>query len=131
MECTIIPFAETTANEQLYNSSRQATEQSMASADSFLGLLVLVVALASGASAQLSSTFYDTSCPNALSTIRTAVNAAVAQEPRMGAYVPAQAALPRLLCPSKSNNMHYFSQSLHCQLFLNFTMDHPKMFLVS
>jgi len=40
---------------------------------------------ASGASAQLSSTFYDTSCPNALSTIRTAVNAAVAQEARMGA----------------------------------------------
>ncbi|RCV14500.1 hypothetical protein SETIT_2G431200v2 [Setaria italica] len=55
----------------------------MASA-SFLGLLVLV-ALASGASAQLSPTFYDTSCPNALSTIRTAVNAAVAQEARMGA----------------------------------------------
>jgi len=46
---------------------------------------VVVVVLASGASAQLSSTFYDTSCPNALSTIRTAVNAAVAQEPRMGA----------------------------------------------
>jgi len=46
---------------------------------------VVVVVLASGASAQLSSTFYDTSCPNALSTIRTAVNAAVAQEARMGA----------------------------------------------
>ncbi|CAN6212711.1 unnamed protein product [Urochloa humidicola] len=53
----------------------------MASA-SFLSMLVLV-ALASAA--QLSPTFYDTSCPNALSTIRTAVNAAVAQEARMGA----------------------------------------------
>ncbi|KAG2639032.1 hypothetical protein PVAP13_2NG638900 [Panicum virgatum] len=62
----------------------------MAASASFLIIrcfcLVLVVALlASGASAQLSSTFYDTSCPNALSTIRSAVNAAVAQENRMGA----------------------------------------------
>jgi peroxidase len=56
-----------------------------ASANSFLGLLLLLVALASSASAQLSPTFYDTSCPNALSTIRTAVNAAVAREARMGA----------------------------------------------
>ncbi|XP_062188409.1 peroxidase 2-like [Phragmites australis] len=55
----------------------------MASA-SCLSLLVLV-ALASAASAQLSSTFYDTSCPNALSTIKSGVAAAVAQEARMGA----------------------------------------------
>ncbi|CAL5071170.1 unnamed protein product [Urochloa decumbens] len=51
---------------------------------SCLSLLVLV-ALASAASAQLSSTFYDTSCPRALATIKSAVNAAVAQEARMGA----------------------------------------------
>ncbi|TKW36499.1 hypothetical protein SEVIR_2G444200v4 [Setaria viridis] len=56
----------------------------MASASSCLSLL-LVVAPASSASAQLSSTFYDTSCPRALATIRSAVNAAVAQEARMGA----------------------------------------------
>ncbi|CAL9177260.1 unnamed protein product [Musa hybrid cultivar] len=37
------------------------------------------------ASAQLSPTFYNTSCPNALSIIRTAVRAAVARERRMGA----------------------------------------------
>ena len=49
-----------------------------------LSLLVLV-ALASAASAQLSSTFYDTSCPRALATIKSAVNAAVAKEARMGA----------------------------------------------
>ncbi|CAL5071179.1 unnamed protein product [Urochloa decumbens] len=55
----------------------------MASA-SCLSLLLLAV-LASSASAQLSSTFYDTSCPNALSTIKSVVNAAVAQEARMGA----------------------------------------------
>ncbi|KAL6657187.1 hypothetical protein ACP70R_004967 [Stipagrostis hirtigluma subsp. patula] len=55
----------------------------MASA-SCLGLLVLV-AMASAAAAQLSSTFYDTSCPNALSTIKSAVTAAVNSEPRMGA----------------------------------------------
>jgi hypothetical protein len=37
------------------------------------------------ASAQLSSTFYDTSCPNALSTIKSVVDAAVEIEARMGA----------------------------------------------
>jgi hypothetical protein len=47
--------------------------------------LLLLVALASAASAQLSSTFYDTSCPSALSTIKSAVTAAVAQEARIGA----------------------------------------------
>ncbi|URE49061.1 Cationic peroxidase [Musa troglodytarum] len=36
-------------------------------------------------SAQLSPTFYNTSCPNALSIIRTAVRAAVARDRRMGA----------------------------------------------
>lgn len=53
---------------------------------SCLSLLVVPVApLASAASAQLSSTFYDTSCPNALSTIKSAVTAAVNNESRMGA----------------------------------------------
>ncbi|GJN10684.1 hypothetical protein PR202_ga28800 [Eleusine coracana subsp. coracana] len=47
--------------------------------------LLLLVALATAASAQLSSTFYSTSCPNALATIKSAVMAAVSQEPRMGA----------------------------------------------
>ncbi|XP_050383546.1 cationic peroxidase 1-like [Argentina anserina] len=37
------------------------------------------------ASAQLSSTFYSSSCPNALSTIKSAVNSAVSSEARMGA----------------------------------------------
>ncbi|XP_057757305.1 cationic peroxidase 1 isoform X2 [Arachis stenosperma] len=36
-------------------------------------------------SAQLSSNFYATKCPNALSTIKSAVNSAVAKEARMGA----------------------------------------------
>ncbi|XP_050244096.1 peroxidase-like isoform X2 [Quercus robur] len=36
-------------------------------------------------SAQLSPTFYATSCPNALSTINSAVNSAVSSEKRMGA----------------------------------------------
>ncbi|CAN6206469.1 unnamed protein product [Urochloa humidicola] len=47
--------------------------------------LVVLVALASVAAAQLSSTFYDTSCPNAMSTIKSAVTSAVNNEPRMGA----------------------------------------------
>uniref|UniRef100_A0A453APM2 Plant heme peroxidase family profile domain-containing protein n=1 Tax=Aegilops tauschii subsp. strangulata TaxID=200361 RepID=A0A453APM2_AEGTS len=55
----------------------------MASA-SCLGLVVLV-AMASAASAQLSSTFYDTSCPNALATIKAGVTAALNTETRMGA----------------------------------------------
>ncbi|KAF8680631.1 hypothetical protein HU200_045660 [Digitaria exilis] len=55
----------------------------MASA-SCLSLLVLV-ALASAVSAQLSPTFYDTSCPKAMATIKSAVNSAVTQEARMGA----------------------------------------------
>ncbi|GJN33416.1 hypothetical protein PR202_gb22014 [Eleusine coracana subsp. coracana] len=50
-----------------------------------ISLLVVIMALASAASAQLTPTFYDTSCPRALATIKAAVNAAVAQEPRMGA----------------------------------------------
>ncbi|XP_047334933.1 cationic peroxidase 1-like [Impatiens glandulifera] len=37
------------------------------------------------AGAQLSSTFYSTSCPSALSTIKSAVTAAVSSEARMGA----------------------------------------------
>ncbi|KAF8656578.1 hypothetical protein HU200_060639 [Digitaria exilis] len=56
----------------------------MVSASSCVSLL-LVVALASAAAAQLSPTFYDRSCPRALATIKSAVNAAVAQEARMGA----------------------------------------------
>jgi peroxidase len=55
-----------------------------ASASCLLSLLVVVV-LAALASAQLSSTFYDTSCPSALSTISSGVTAAVAQEARVGA----------------------------------------------
>ncbi|CAN6226601.1 unnamed protein product [Urochloa humidicola] len=43
--------------------------------------------MASAGAAQnlLSPTFYDTTCPRALATIKTAVDAAVAQEPRMAA----------------------------------------------
>ncbi|KAL5197183.1 hypothetical protein ABZP36_000695 [Zizania latifolia] len=53
---------------------------------SSLSLTVLVAAMmASAATAQLSATFYDTSCPNALSTIRSVVTAAVNNESRMGA----------------------------------------------
>ncbi|KAM1038365.1 hypothetical protein ACFX13_033789 [Malus domestica] len=47
-----------------------------------LSLLFLLVGVAS---AQLSSTFYGTSCPNALSTIKSAVDSAVSKEARMGA----------------------------------------------
>ncbi|KAL4291334.1 hypothetical protein GQ457_14G001730 [Hibiscus cannabinus] len=48
-----------------------------------LGLCLLLVI--NMASAQLSSTFYATSCPKALSTIKSAVDSAVSNEARMGA----------------------------------------------
>lgn len=53
-----------------------------------ISLLVAAAAVAlaaSTASAQLSSTFYDTSCPSAMSTISSGVNSAVAQQARVGA----------------------------------------------
>ncbi|RWR81234.1 cationic peroxidase 1-like protein [Cinnamomum micranthum f. kanehirae] len=49
---------------------------------SFASSLILISAVAS---AQLSSTYYSSSCPKALSTINSAVTAAVASEKRMGA----------------------------------------------
>ncbi|GAA0152064.1 peroxidase [Lithospermum erythrorhizon] len=55
---------------------------------SIMSLLValFVVAISSyGVSAQLSANFYSTSCPTALSTIKTVTDAAVSQEARMGA----------------------------------------------
>ncbi|KAF7006757.1 hypothetical protein CFC21_021764 [Triticum aestivum] len=56
----------------------------MAASASCLSLVVLV-ALATAASAQLSPTFYDTSCPRALAIIKSGVMAAVSSDPRMGA----------------------------------------------
>ncbi|KAF7014076.1 hypothetical protein CFC21_028102 [Triticum aestivum] len=56
----------------------------MAASASCLSLVVLV-ALATVASAQLSPTFYDTSCPRALATIKSGVMAAVSSDTRMGA----------------------------------------------
>jgi len=48
-------------------------------------IVLLLLAVAAVASAQLSATFYDSSCPRALGTIRSAVTAAVNRDPRMGA----------------------------------------------
>ncbi|KAI4353519.1 hypothetical protein L6164_002463 [Bauhinia variegata] len=49
---------------------------------SFYLFLVFLLGIAS---AQLSTNFYSTSCPRAISTIKSAVNSAVAKEARMGA----------------------------------------------
>ncbi|KAJ0028628.1 hypothetical protein Pint_35013 [Pistacia integerrima] len=51
----------------------------------FRFMFLLFSFLIGTASAQLSSTFYATTCPSALSTIKSAVTAAVANEKRMGA----------------------------------------------
>ncbi|CAK8576831.1 unnamed protein product [Lathyrus sativus] len=47
--------------------------------------LVTLLLLATICDAQLSSTFYDTTCPDALTTIRTAIRTAVSKERRMAA----------------------------------------------
>ncbi|KAE7999316.1 hypothetical protein FH972_003760 [Carpinus fangiana] len=48
-------------------------------------LAVFLFVLNTGCGAQLSSAFYDNTCPNALSTIRTAIRTAVSRERRMAA----------------------------------------------
>lgn len=47
--------------------------------------VVTLVLLSTICDAQLSSTFYDTTCPDALTTIRTAIRTAVSKERRMAA----------------------------------------------
>jgi hypothetical protein len=89
MQCSNLLQA-TTAKQKVQLACRQLISSSllaMASAtNSSLSLMLLVAAaMASVASAQLSATFYDTSCPNALSTIKSVITAAVNSEARMGA----------------------------------------------
>ena len=76
-------------------------------------LLVVLAALASAASAQLSSTFYDTSCPNALSTIKSGVDAAVMQEARTGASLL---------------RMHFHDCFVHASLRCRATLAHLFLF---
>ncbi|ERN04096.1 hypothetical protein AMTR_s00077p00015070, partial [Amborella trichopoda] len=52
---------------------------------SLFGLAMTFLSLLAASSAQLSANFYSSSCPKALSTIQTAVQAAVKKEARMGA----------------------------------------------
>jgi len=48
-------------------------------------VVTTLVLLATVCDAQLSSKFYDSTCPNALSTIRTVIRSAVSKERRMAA----------------------------------------------
>ncbi|KAH9314528.1 hypothetical protein KI387_023155 [Taxus chinensis] len=50
-----------------------------------IACIALFILCSSGANGQLSPTFYDKTCPKAMSTIRAAVKQAVANEKRMGA----------------------------------------------
>ncbi|KAK8484177.1 hypothetical protein V6N11_014229 [Hibiscus sabdariffa] len=50
-----------------------------------VAVMVTLLVLSSGCQAQLSSTFYEHTCPHALKTIRTVVRAAIARERRMAA----------------------------------------------
>ncbi|XP_022893559.1 cationic peroxidase 1-like isoform X1 [Olea europaea var. sylvestris] len=58
---------------------------SSAKQNAFAIRLILHVLVVGLSSAQLSSNFYSSSCPNLLSTIKTAVDSAVSNEARMGA----------------------------------------------
>ncbi|KAG8079328.1 hypothetical protein GUJ93_ZPchr0007g5283 [Zizania palustris] len=89
MHAMSILSLQSTAEERTHMSALQTTAISkgyftMAASASSLGLLMLA-ALLSTATAQLSPTFYDTSCPRALSIIKSGVTAAVNSEARMGA----------------------------------------------
>ncbi|XP_031390494.1 lignin-forming anionic peroxidase-like [Punica granatum] len=48
-------------------------------------LMLVIISMSSSCHAQLSSTFYDKMCPNALNTIRTAIRTAISRERRMAA----------------------------------------------
>jgi len=48
-------------------------------------VVTTLMLLATISDAQLSSTFYDSTCPNALTTIRTVIRSAVSKERRMAA----------------------------------------------
>jgi peroxidase len=52
-----------------------------------LCIVLVLVVLAGGTSAQLSTGYYSSSCPGALDTVKSAVQSAVAKEPRMGASI--------------------------------------------
>jgi peroxidase len=54
--------------------------------NTFLCFLVLSI-IAVGGNAQLSSTFYDKTCPGLQTIVRTAMATAVAKEARMGASI--------------------------------------------
>ncbi|KAK6931237.1 hem peroxidase [Dillenia turbinata] len=48
-------------------------------------ILLILVSSTLSSEAQLSSTYYDKTCPNALATIRTSIRTAVSRDPRMAA----------------------------------------------
>ncbi|GAB4833199.1 NAD(+) salvage pathway protein [Ancistrocladus abbreviatus] len=62
-----------------------SSQKHFASFTHFLQFSLVWLVLFGVASAQLSSTFYNSTCPNALSTIKSAVDSAVSNEARMGA----------------------------------------------
>ncbi|TVU37247.1 hypothetical protein EJB05_10551, partial [Eragrostis curvula] len=88
---------------------------------SSLSVLVLLY-LAAAASAQLSPTFYSTSCPRALATIQAAVRAAVAQERRMGASLLRLHFHDCFVQASPSHKSHYnFDYGCDASVLLNDT----------
>ncbi|XP_039116010.1 cationic peroxidase 1-like [Dioscorea cayenensis subsp. rotundata] len=51
----------------------------------YLGLIISLITITSPASAQLSVSFYDTTCPSVFNTVRFVVRSAINREARMGA----------------------------------------------
>ncbi|KAL5984606.1 hypothetical protein ACLOJK_041226 [Asimina triloba] len=60
-------------------------ESSARVSPAYIACFLFVLSFIGPCHAQLSSTFYDTSCPNALATIQSAVQSAVSREARMAA----------------------------------------------
>ncbi|KAI7727134.1 hypothetical protein M8C21_008086 [Ambrosia artemisiifolia] len=59
----------------------------MASTNIIAGIFCLLITINTSSEAQLSSTFYDGICPNALRTIKTTIRTAISRERRMAASI--------------------------------------------
>ncbi len=87
----------------------------MASRTLFCLRALVFLALATTALSELSPNFYDKSCPNALWTIKSVVEAAVNKERRMGASL-----LRVHFYDCFVNVLYNYKVSLLCCMFFNF-----------
>jgi len=88
-------------------------------------VVTTLVLLATICDAQLSSKFYDSTCPNALTTIRTVTRSAVSKERRMAA------SLIRLhfhdCFVQVPTSLHFLCSHQYHALTLSFILDHKSL----